>query len=159
MKNYEITKIPLIFSKHENIALDIDHTLIGFSKAKEFIWEYLKNNKDKHNIHLITFRYNEYFENAFKDIKNESGLDESYFKSITGLPKKYIEEYEKIVKNNYVFNKQKNNIEIVNELKEWKGKIAFRKNCRILIDDLSEYVVNGCIKYAITYYHPNELLF
>lgn len=158
MNLYEMSRVKEIFQKHKKIALDIDHTLIGNSRAKIFLWDYISKNPYSHEYYLVTFRFGVTKKTAFSDIEKESGLGKKYFKDIFFVPDSLVEEYEKLIKNKYIMN-EKIDYQKIMQLKLWKASICKMNKCFVLVDDLTEFVLPGCLAYGIEYYHPDDLVY
>lgn len=159
---------------HRIIGVDIDNTLIGNSVAKHWLSDFIqKYHKDK-EFHLITFRNGQSFERVWDDIQKELPLNDFHFKSLTGMPihlsnvyffhKKYKnvakQQPHKMKRIEMYQNVNWKEIELLASLMlEWKGEICYKLGCSVLLDDMEHLVINGCQKYGIKHYHPNQILY
>lgn len=118
---------------YQNIAFDLDDTLIGENPYKSLFWYYIKNNKNK-KYFIVTFRTKEKAFTMWDEINTESN----------GI----------ISKNNFFQHDLFINDMILKDIKKiktWKGETCHKLKCEILIDDLEEYVLEGCKKYNIDF--------
>jgi hypothetical protein len=171
MRLDEISLFENPLTKYPNIGIDVDNTLIGNNPKKEILWNFIEKNYTRHNFYIITFRFGaswialwndivkgtdgklkpNYFREAFTPGK-EISMDYLTYIGIIKLPKK--EALKKIEEDRIDWNKTRQGAQ---ELLLYKGKTCWVTNCKVLVDDDKKRVVDGCIKYRITYLHPSQI--
>lgn len=157
-----------ILDAHDRIAWDMDGTLFKGPSAEapnaQFFLEYIRSTPHKHH-HVITFRDRIWANKAWTELRL-SGLDINLIKSVQSCPEPVHEcfmiqksfghhpDHRKIYKsvtpltddefdyNAYLF-------------KKWKGERAFALGCTILVDDMPNWVIEGCQQYGIEFLHAH----
>ena len=127
-----------ILDRHENIAWDIDQTLIGGPNSDRFC-EYICAHPEKKH-HLVTFRDPEWAEFALVEL--EGIVPVELIASINAIPQDLWSHASGIIRPNDP---------AVIKYKHWKATRAKAIGCTILIDDMAETVEEGCREHDVEF--------
>lgn len=158
-----------ILDTHKIVGVDIDDTLIGNGFASRQLQNYILKNYRQKKFYLITFRTGEWVDAVWQHIAYENDqLDERIFRGLFGIPEEIRAGFQK-----YIYTAKRMQITRLNDPEdeeklleyevyknqylEWKGKKAHELGCTILIDDMTDHVRQGCIKYNVKLVHPDAL--
>lgn len=115
----------------------MDDTLINGPNS-ELFQQFVRDNPDIEH-HIVTFRNKDWADKIYHELERV-GLKQHHFKSLTHIPD-YIY---------HAFYSTKDEPYYV-EIREWKGYIASINQCTLLVDDLRDMVIDGCIKYNVEF--------
>jgi len=128
-------KLNELLKNHQNIAFDLDETLIGKNPHKEFFRNYIMKNSTKKRFCIITFRDETYASRIADDMENEMCCHLlKYFDEIIHCPYTYIEQMS-------TTNRKR--------IERWKGEECRIRGYTILLDDNIQKTVRGAIRYGI----------
>lgn len=124
-----------LLKDHQNVAFDLDETLIGDNLYKRLFHMYIIRNATKKHFCIITFRDETYARYIADDMKNENCSHLlKYFDEIIHCPYTYIEQQ--------TMTDQK-------PIERWKGSECRKRGYTILLDDNIRKVIRGAIRYDI----------
>lgn len=147
-----------MLDKHQKLAIDFDKTLIQHPNSKG-LQQYIVKNSHRKDFFIITFRTGVDFTNLWLDLDlcKETNISKHHFKGAFGIPDWIEEEYyiTQLVRYANFGTKQRNHCEERYLL--WKGYQAKKLGCTVLVDDMTDRVIKGCVKYNVEYVHPDQL--
>ena len=150
-------------ASHKGIGVDIDHTLIN-GPGSPLLQEWIKENHQQVELHLITFRDGKDFDLVERDITT-FGITFDMFKGLHGVPAhigppfwamssrvgirenvfrpKWLRalDYHKHTEEEYET--------LFQNIAMWKGAKCAELGLTALIDDLEHFVVPGCTSHGI----------
>ena len=142
-----------VFYEHEDIAIDVDETLIGNNpyknKLRKAIKRFVDNSLDSKRIHIITFRC-EPVDKTINDIMSEW----------EDFPHELVETWNHCPPRLFLYFVQEElkvelSRELLSELSMWKAEVCSRLGCTVLIDDNIELTLPGAIEHEIRLFHPH----
>jgi hypothetical protein len=169
MKFIELTESGGELFQHKNIGVDVDDTLIDGNYNKHQLQRFIMDYYLEKNFYLITFRIGYYVDNVWADIAYDNDqLTQDMFKGVWGVPEELSNGARKYVyhlKNKHRWvrydDEEMANVErlagLYQEYREWKGKKCHELGCTILIDDMTNDVIDGCKKYGVKLIHPDTV--
>jgi len=146
---------------HQTIALDYDDTLLGNGKHCKRIRDYVRNHPDK-AYYIITFRTKQDARGISKEL-GTYGFDLSLIRAIKCLDENTKELGSQALR---IFNQKKTNPKLFktytkdfmdevqrdyDNLTNYKGFAAKQYGCTILVDDMPELCLPGCLKHHIEF--------
>jgi hypothetical protein len=160
-----------MLKNYQNIAIDLDETLINGPHSYQLQYFVKHYNKEK-TFHIVTFRTNDKFSTILSDLQ-DNNIDVNHFNSIQTAPNDLFDDYEyfdyctKFIKSNpnkQTRIKQKNSnhdyyFEKYNYLIKWKAEICKQINAEILIDDLDRLTKDHCEKLNIDFISSHKFKF
>lgn len=131
-----------ILDGHDVIAWDMDGTLIDGSHSAVFR-DYIAARTDKIH-HVVTFRTpRRWVEEVYEELEGY-GVSRDRLAGVHGVP---LRLYEAYVRKDPV---------LTGEFVRWKGLKARKIGASVLIDDMSELVVPGCVEHGIRFLHAED---
>jgi hypothetical protein len=161
-----------MLKNYQNIAIDLDETLINGPHSYQLQYFVKHYNKEK-TFHIVTFRTNDEFSTILTDLQNND-IDINHFNSIQTAPNDLFENHSVWLKYVDIFNranpnkqnriKQKNSnhdyyFEKYNNLIKWKAETCKQINAEILIDDLDRLTKVHCEKLNINFISSHKSKF
>lgn len=139
-----------ILNDYDVIGLDFDKTLVGSPNSAKLI-DYILNNREK-TYYIITFRtHNKHLEipKILKNLYKIDLLKENIVKNIINI--------DNISYNNYKLGKflletkqLYNNQHLIDNYKNWKGKVCKEIGVQIMVDDdvvIKKGLLNNGVKF------------
>lgn len=141
-----------LLHKHEKIAWDMDGTLVdGLNSA--FFRKYVTANKEKKH-YIITFRDKKWADRIPSELA-KSGLDTKNFVSIHPCPSYLWLAYATRDRTPVGHP----SLQLAHDYLHWKGRTAKKLGCTVLIDDMVDQVIKGCIFHEVEFYDANNEAF
>ena len=141
---------------YRNIAWDFDDTLIGHHYSHD-MWEFILTNPYEQSHHLVTFRsggYQDYIDSDL-DIQGSS-LRLSNFATVDCAPHEMWMHHNK--RRAAGLEGGPDSDEDTDPYLYWKGWVCSQRGFPVLIDDATDNVLPGCLKYGVHLIHPDEIL-
>ena len=135
-------------SNHKILGIDLDGTLFQHQNTP-ILAEYIRINPYDQEFHIVTFRSHG-MEDTIDDELSAIGLNRNHFSSVNNVDDKTYEEYE-------IARHIGHNPEAIERYLTWKGRICHEVGATALLDDMADLVTDGCKKYGIEHYHPDDL--
>lgn len=137
--------------KYSSIAWDFDGVLDGDTLSGEF-QEFIKTNPYGQTHHIVTFRsHGMQFQIPHILSRYPAQLSIDSFGRVLNMPDKLFE-----ISRMFVIFEEYDDPEFLPHL-EWKGDRCAEIGAQVLIDDMRNFVLPGCIKNGIDYLHPRDL--
>lgn len=139
---------------HDAIAWDMDGTLINGANAERFR-AYIASHPEKRH-HVITFRDREWAKHIHHEL-GMLGLDPGLIVSVANCPEPLHDMFMLHRSGDAELPKTVADKAVAAFLR-WKGRRASELGCTILVDDMSEWVVQGCDAHGVAYLDANAEL-
>jgi hypothetical protein len=137
---------------HDVIAWDFDGTLLGHPRS-EAMHAYIASTPDKTH-HIVTHRSHKMEKTMWDEMKFHypNGPSRESFVEVINVP-------DDVYENFHLSQRSPGGLIMLdyNAYVNWKGEMCHSLGATILVDDNSDHVRPGCIKYAIAYIHPDYL--
>jgi hypothetical protein len=142
---------------YDSIAWDFDGTLHDHAKSA-LMQAFIKNHPQKQH-YIVTFRTHGDQKRVFHQLRDRyhDAPGPEHFVDVLNISDKAWEQFD------YVTEQRISNL-VTGVLTlpetyymEWKGMICHRLKIPVLVDDMRDLVLPGCLKYGIDYLHPDEL--
>ena len=140
-------------SAHDNIAWDIDKTLIN-NPNQELFYEFIKNNPQKRHV-IVTYRTGEMVKNIFNELTE---LTKDHFDDILGVPEELYYDRKEAESLIQAGNVTPELLKDVSTYRTWKGAICKKHGLTILVDDDRENAENGCKLHGIEFFYSLQQL-
>lgn len=148
--------------KHDIIAWDMDGTLIDGRNSNSFR-QYIVNNPDKKH-YIITFRDPNWASRIFNELE-ACGMDDPsvYIDGIYSCPVDW--HYYNDVNHNPRMARVKTQYLETNKItqetldmysrlfRQFKGSMAAELGCTVMVDDIDQWVEQGCIDNGVCFLH------
>jgi hypothetical protein len=129
-----------LLDPHQNIAFDLDGTLVNGPNSQYFC-DYILANPDK-NYHLVTFRDQTWAERIYAELAS-TGLKKINFSTLNSIPQDIYMSYAS--KGNI------GGVDLGMKFVYWKGWISKHLGATVLVDDMEDLVLPGCKKYGVAF--------
>lgn len=152
---------------HTVIAWDMDRTLIGGPKSLEWR-QYLLGRRDAVH-HVITFRTGpskipgrEHLQTWVDDVSDQleaHGVPRDRIAGVHGIPPHIFAAYgmdPRYRADDVHHPEVQKFLSEQLELREWKGKKAHELGATVLIDDMPDMVLLGCLRYGVRFVNSVE---
>lgn len=133
----------------KHVGWDFDGTLWDHPNSKIFS-DFIRQNPYDQKFHIVTFRSHGYELNIDRDL-HSLRLRRKHFTSVNNVADVIFGEYHHAIKNG-------RNQAAVDRYLEWKGRVCHDLGIGILLDDMTDLVIQGCERYDIALIHPDELV-
>lgn len=139
---------------HQNIGWDFDGTLIQGPNSERFR-AYIAAHPDKRH-HVITFRDREWANLIHYEL-GVLGLDPKLIASVENCPEP--------LHDMFMLSREPNSnvpprvaAKAAHHFLRWKGRRARELGCTVLVDDMAEWVVQGCEEHDVAFFNANARL-
>jgi hypothetical protein len=134
-----------LLDRHDNIAWDMDGTLVDGFYSRHFR-EYIAKNPHKAH-YVVTFRDRKWA-NKIPDELQKVGFDPALIRSIHACP-----DHLWLAHSMRQFAVDHSHVE---QYLAWKGMTSKKLGCTILVDDMADHVIKGCEIYGIQFLDAND---
>lgn len=143
--------------RYDAIGWDFDGTLIEHPYS-ELLQDFIIAHPEKRHI-IVTFRTHGYQRVMFRDMTRlyRDSPRPAAFTDILNISDKAWEQFT-MYQQKRVLDQLDGPLNPWEEYYvEWKGMACHKAHVPVLVDDMTDLVMPGCIKYGIDYLHPDEL--
>lgn len=139
---------------HQNIGWDMDGTLNHGPNAERFR-AYIAAHPEKRH-HVITFRNREWADLIELELRT-LGLDPALIASVENCPEP-LHDMFMLHRSGEVEMPQRVAEKAISAFLRWKGRRASELGCTVLVDDLADWVVQGCQAHGVAFLDANAEL-
>lgn len=136
------------------IGWDFDQTLVG-DRNSHRMWEFIRETPDKLHF-IVTFRSHgdQYF--VWDELRLAGGPGRDAFAGVFNVPDMVWDRYaRKDYRRKYMPDMERCRID--DEYEYWKARTCKAHDIPVLVDDMTAHVAEGCEKYGIIHFHPDDL--
>lgn len=156
-----------ILDQHDSICWDMDGTLVANhfpAPNADFFHSYIKAHPQKRHV-ILTFRNKEWADEIYDELEGLGMRNaRSLISEIISCPSMIHDSYMMHTNRPHMVDRFKDHfglddetfMEYVDAFTFWKGKMAKAAGCTILVDDLPEWVVDGCTEHGVVFLHAHE---
>lgn len=138
---------------HQNLAWDMDGTLNHGPNAERFR-AYIAAHPEKRH-HVITFRNREWADLIELELRT-LGLDPVLIASVENCPEPLHDMF--MLHRSGELEMPKHVAEkAISAFLRWKGRRASELGCTVLVDDLADWVVQGCQAHGVEFVDANRV--
>lgn len=138
-----------LLNSHQTIAWDMDGTLVDGPNST-FFRQYITATPHKTH-HIVTFR-DQKWANRIPDELTMVGFDTKHIVKIHPCPSELWLAY--VTRDRTPVGHP--SLALADEYLHWKGKVAKKLGCTVLIDDMVDHVIKGCIFYGVEFQDANN---
>jgi hypothetical protein len=134
-----------VLDQHSHLGWDMDSTLVGGPNS-EFFRRYIAEHRNKRH-HIITFRFQSWADLIPAEL-SAAGLDPVTISGIHACPPHLYDLH-----NEGLLMPSDVTREASYAFLRWKGRVARRLGCTLLVDDLEDWVIHGCKEEGVGFLH------
>lgn len=134
-----------VLDEHRHLAWDMDSTLVDGPNS-DFFRSYIDQHREKQH-HIITFRFQSWADLIPSEL-SAAGLDPDLISGIHACPPHLYDLH-----NEGLLTPTDATREASHAFLRWKGRVARRLGCTVLIDDLENWVIDGCKEEGVDFLH------
>lgn len=145
-------------ARHRAIGWDFDETLIDHPNSPN-LHQFIKDNPHLRHV-IVTFRTHGWQNRVFAELREYRGAPgKSAFGGVFNIPDDLWTKFEHITDRRRCdpHFARSAHTELEQEVIEWKAKMCKKLGLTVMVDDMTDRVMPGCLKHGIEYIHPDEL--
>jgi hypothetical protein len=146
------------FTSYRGIAFDLDGTLID--RVNDSVRDYVLSNPDQ-KFNIVTFRTRAEGRDIARELQH-AGLDVERFTEIVFAPDRLVREFREDQQMRrsaglpMLSRSTANLLEGEHKYVHWKGFVARKLGCQLLVDDMAYLTRPGCEKYNVEFIDAHD---